>query len=100
MKYVWNRREFLFQSGGGISGLALAYLLGKDGLLEAQSVCNTTPVTGSPYAPKPPHFKALAKSVISLFMTAGPSHMDTFHPKTALAKYAGQPLTAKGEIVV
>src|SRR5215475_7341037 len=100
MKYVWNRREFLFQSGGGISGLALAYLLGKDGLLEAQSVCNTTPVTGTPYASKPPHFKARAKAVISLFMSGGPSHVDTFDPKPALARYAGQPLTGKGDINV
>ena len=31
----WDRREFLFRSGGGISGLALAYLLNQDGLLAA-----------------------------------------------------------------
>ena len=33
MKNFWSRRDFLFQSGGGISGLALAYLLNQDGLL-------------------------------------------------------------------
>ena len=33
----WDRREFLFTSGGGISGLALAYLLGRDDLLAAAS---------------------------------------------------------------
>ena len=27
MKNFWSRRDFLFQSGGGMSGLALAYLL-------------------------------------------------------------------------
>ena len=32
-KYFCSRRDFLFQSGGGISGLALAYLLNQDGLL-------------------------------------------------------------------
>ena len=37
MKYFWSRRDFLFQSGGGISGLALAYLLHKDRLLAAES---------------------------------------------------------------
>ena len=26
-RHFWDRREFLFRSGGGISGLALAYLL-------------------------------------------------------------------------
>ena len=103
MKYFWSRRDFLFQSGGGISGLALAYLLHKDGLLSAQpgpAACNNTPLGGNPYAPKPPHFKARAKAVISLFMSGGPSHVDTFDPKPALAKYAGQPLTGKGDINV
>ena len=33
----WDRREFLFTSGGGISGLALAYLLGQDDLLAASA---------------------------------------------------------------
>ena len=103
MKCFWSRREFLFQSGGGVSGLALAYLLHKDGLLAAESSdasCNSTPLSGNPYAPKPPHFKARAKAIISLFITGGPSHVDTFDPKPALAKYAGQPLTGKGDINV
>ena len=29
----WSRRDFLFRSGGGVSGLALAYLLNQDKLL-------------------------------------------------------------------
>jgi len=102
MKHFWSRRDFLFQSGGGVSGLALAYLLHKDGLLAAESdaSCNDTPLGGNPYAPKRPHFKARAKAVISLFMTGGPSHVDTFDPKPALTKYAGEPLTGKGDINV
>jgi hypothetical protein len=101
MKYIWSRRDFLFQSGGGISGLALASLLHKDGLLAAETnSCSNTPVGGNPYAPKPTHFKPRAKAVISLFMTGGPSHVDTFDPKPALSKYAGQPLTGKGDINV
>jgi hypothetical protein len=68
--------------------------LDQDGLLKGES---SAP---NPYAPKPPHFPARAKSVISLFMSGGVSHMDTFDPKPALSKYAGQPLTGKGEIVV
>ena len=38
--------------------------------------------------------------MISLFMCGGVSHVDTFDPKPMLRKYAGQPLTGKGEIVV
>src|SRR5438477_200888 len=30
-----DRRRFLWQAGGGLGGVALAYLLGKDGLLAA-----------------------------------------------------------------
>ncbi|MCX6611818.1 MAG: DUF1501 domain-containing protein, partial [Acidobacteria bacterium] len=43
---------------------------------------------------------ARATSVISLFMSVGVSHIDTFDPKPALKKYAGQPLTGRGEVVV
>jgi Protein of unknown function (DUF1501) len=89
-----SRRKFLFESCGGLSGLGLACLLDQDGLLRADSSA------ANPNAAKKPHFPARAKSVISLFMSGGVSHMDTFDPKPALAKYAGQPLTGKGEIVV
>jgi hypothetical protein len=79
-----SRRDFLFQAGGGLSGVALASLLYAD----------------SPYAAKAPHHPARAKSVISLFMSGGVSQMDTFDPKPLLEKYAGQPMEGKGEIVV
>ncbi len=89
-----SRRKFLFESCGGLSGLGLACLLDQDGLLRAEG-----PST-NPNASKQPQFPARAKSVISLFMSGGVSHIDTFDPKPALTKYAGQPLTGKGEVVV
>lgn len=89
-----SRRKFLFESCGGLSGLGLACLLDQDGLLKAEG-----PAT-NPNAAKQPQFPARAKSVISLFMSGGVSHIDTFDPKPALKKYAGQPLTGKGEVVV
>ncbi|HEX4120395.1 MAG TPA: DUF1501 domain-containing protein [Verrucomicrobiae bacterium] len=46
----------------------------------------------SPLAPKSPQFPGRAKQVIHLFMGGGPSHVDTFDPKPALAKYAGKSL--------
>ena len=56
-KTFWSRRDFLFQSGGGISGLALAHLLDRHGLLAAQpggsGACDTALVDGNPFAPKP-----------------------------------------------
>src|SRR6201984_2301911 len=102
MKNFWPRRDFLFRSGGGMSGLALAYLLNQDGLLgaETESACNAKAQGYNPYAPRKPHFAPRAKNVISLFMSGGVSHLDTFDPKPALMKYAGEPLTGKGEIVV
>jgi hypothetical protein len=40
--------------------------------------------------------------VISLFMSGGVSHIDTFDPKPALTKYAGQPLDSQigGDVIV
>jgi hypothetical protein len=103
MKHFWNRRDFLFQSGGGIAGLALAYLLQQNEARAAApegGACEAKAAGYNPYAPKPPHFTPRARRVISLFMSGGPSHLDTFDPKPALVKYAGQPLTGKGDIVV
>jgi len=98
----WDRREFLFRSGGGISGLALAYLLDRQGLLAAEQTgppatdgCSAAAVGVNPYAAKPPHFKPRATAVISLFMGGGWSQVDTFDPKPALAKYAGEPIDGK-----
>jgi hypothetical protein len=94
MKRYRSRRDFLFESCGGISGLGLAHLLNQQGLLAAD-VC-ASPTSGA----KKPHFEPRAKAVISLFMSGGVSHMDTFDPKPALNKYAGQPLEGKGDIIV
>ena len=33
MKHIWNRRDFLFQSSGGIAGLALTQMLSEQKLL-------------------------------------------------------------------
>src|SRR5215204_4400351 len=78
-----------------MAGLGVAALLNQDGLLAEG--CSAAP--GAKPVLKP-HFEPRAKSVISLFMSGGVSHMDTFDPKPALNKYAGQPLTGKGDVVV
>ncbi len=46
----------------------------------------------NPLAPRPPMFPGRAKRVIHFFLNGGPSHVDTFDPKPALAKYADKPL--------
>ncbi|HEY7286209.1 MAG TPA: DUF1501 domain-containing protein [Vicinamibacterales bacterium] len=107
-QHFWDRREFLFRSGGGISGLALAYLLDQQGWLTAEAAagptdaCTAAAVGVNPYAPKSPHFKPRATSVISLFMGGGWSQVDTFDPKPALTRYAGEPIDGKvqGDVIV
>ena len=100
-RYI-SRRDLLFKAGEGISGLALAYLLNRETLLAAdkETACSATTDAHTPVSPRPTHFPSRAKSVISLFMSGGVSHVDTFDPKPMLEKFHGQPLEGKGRIRV
>ena len=42
-----------------------------------------------PLAPRRPHFEGPAKNIIFLFMSGGPSHLETFDPKPELARLHG-----------
>jgi len=77
-----NRRQALrtFANGFGMIGLA--------GLLAGESRA----AADNPLAVKPPMFEPKAKRVIFLFMSGGPSHVDLFDPKPALAQNDGKPL--------
>jgi hypothetical protein len=86
---LFSRREALCRCGMGLGALALANLMGEAGLLTSTA---SAADALHPLAPRQPHFPARAKRVIHLFMNGGPSHVDTFDPKPALAKYAGKPL--------
>src|SRR5258708_3905717 len=46
----------------------------------------------NPLTIREPHFPPKAKRIIFLFMSGGPSHVDTFDPKPRLAKDNGKPL--------
>ncbi|HMF18527.1 MAG TPA: DUF1501 domain-containing protein, partial [Gemmataceae bacterium] len=72
---------------GGFGSLALASVFADAGWLAAAPANRTN---NNPLAPKPPHFPARAKRLIFLFMNGGPSHVDTFDPKPALVRHAGQ----------
>jgi hypothetical protein len=84
----------LCRLGGGFGALALTSALADGGLVSSLLAENVSPPSqaGANHTldPKPSHFPARAKHVIFLFMNGGPSHVDTFDPKPALAKYAGQ----------
>lgn len=83
-----SRRHWLSRMGTGFGTLGLASVLAESGLL-GQSAAQAAAAT-NPLAPRSPHFARRAKRVIFLFMNGGPSHVDTFDPKPALEKYAGQ----------
>src|SRR3569623_1738708 len=75
-----TRRDFLLGAGGSLAGIALAALLAEDVPADA------TEKAASPLAPKAGHLPAKAKRCIFLTMEGGPSHIDTFDPKPALAR--------------
>ena len=79
-----HRRHALwtFANGFGLLGLA--------GLLADEARAGVA--AADPLAVRPPHFPAKAKRVIFLFMSGGPSHVDTFDPKPKLKEYTGKPL--------
>src|ERR1700730_15707860 len=79
-----NRRQMLGRFANGFGMLALAGLMDQKGIAAA-------PVFNPP-AGRPPQFPAKAKRVIFLFMSGGPSHVDTFDPKPRLARDNGKPL--------
>ncbi|MFM7817719.1 MAG: DUF1501 domain-containing protein, partial [Verrucomicrobiota bacterium] len=79
-----SRREFLWQSGGGLGGVALASLLGGQGLLSAQA--NPVDASASAF----PGFRPKAKRVIQLFMAGAASHIDLFDYKPELVKRHGE----------
>src|SRR5688500_5624223 len=85
-----DRRSFLRNAGCGFGGIALAALLAEEGKLFADA----EPNVADPLAPRKPHFAAKAQRVIFLFMSGGPSHVDTFDPKPELTRLHGQKLPA------
>ena len=71
-----TRREFLWQSGGGLGGIALAALL-PDGAAAEWTTA--------------PQFAPRAKRVVQLFMAGAASHVDMFDFKPELIKRNGTP---------
>src|SRR5579871_4571854 len=70
-----SRRQLLARLAGGFGSVALAGLLGD-----------------SAEAARLPHFKPRARRIIFLFMSGGPSQVDTFDPKPGLVKWQGKRL--------
>ncbi len=77
-----SRRGFFARITDGLHGAALASLLSAD--LYGNQTERTRGI-----GPRLAHFPAPAQSVIHLFMNGGPSQVDLFDPKPALARLAG-----------
>lgn len=81
----------------GFGSLALGDLLGAEGtaagLGDGSGEATVSPLPDSdPLRARPPQVSATARTVIFLFMTGGPSQIDTFDPKPELTRLDGQPL--------
>ena len=86
-RQIQSRRKFFRDAAGGIGTIALAALLEQEGRGAITDI--------NPLAPKKPPLPAKAKNVIFMFMEGGPSQLDLFDPKPALAKWNGKPLPAE-----
>src|SRR5262245_44231456 len=75
MELPLTRRQMLGRLAGGFGSVALAGLLSDSAL-----------------AARLPHFKPRARRIIFLFMSGGPSQLDTFDPKPELVKWEGKRL--------
>ena len=76
-----SRREFLWRSGGGLGGVALASMLARDSF-GLPGDAGRAPVL---------HFAPKAKRVVQLFMAGAASHIDLFDYKPELVRHDGKP---------
>jgi len=90
-----SRRAWLKTTSCGFGYLAFAHLAATQAGAAATTQSN-------PMAPKTPHFPGRAKRIIFLCMRGGPTHVDTFDYKPALARDNGKTvaLDRQGNAVV
>lgn len=94
--FAITRRQFLNRFGMGFGALGLAGLLNHDfGVSSALAEDGV-----SPLAPKRPPLPARATRVIHIFAQGAPSQVDTWDPKPALQRHAGQSLPGMGGVAM
>ena len=84
----FSRRHFLWNSGGGLGAIALAWMLDQD---------NAWAMAAGPTSERKPHFPAKAKRVVQIFCAGGVSHLDAFDYKPELERMHGMSMEGKGE---
>jgi hypothetical protein len=88
-----TRRALLAAAGGVAGAAALAWLDGRRAHAAPRAPAAASP--GEPLPdPRPPHHAPRARRLIYLFMSGGPSQIDLFDWKPALARRRGQELPA------
>lgn len=98
-----DRRSFLGESLTALGGMAFAQLLGRDGLLAADSD-RKIPLRpridpANPNAARESHFEPRAKQVLMIFCAGACSQLDTFDYKPELIRRHGQPLPGGDKLV-
>src|SRR3954453_11301669 len=90
----YDRRRFLWGAGGGLGGVALAQLLGTDGLL-ADGGGRSQPRADRDGGLHP---RARTRRVVELFMSGAASQCDLFDYKPLLIKKHGEAFDPGGKI--
>jgi Protein of unknown function (DUF1501) len=89
-----DRRRFLWNAGGGLGGIALAHLLGAEGLLAA----DTAPAETRGRSRGGLHHPARASRVIEFFMSGAASQCDLYDYKPLLVKKHGESFNPGGKV--
>ena len=79
---ISSRRNLLRSTACGFGSMAWAAMLGQ--------ASDGAEASDRPLSLKPAHFPAMAKRVIFLFMSGGPSQVDSFDPKPILSRQNGR----------
>jgi hypothetical protein len=89
-----DRRRFLWNTGGGLGGIALAHMLGSHGLLAADKASSEP--RGRPRSGL--HHPARASRVIEFFMSGAASQCDLYDYKPLLIKKHGKSFHPGGKV--
>ena len=85
---AFDRREFLWRYGGGLGGIALAWMLSQEkGLADGEAVQSIAPLARLHQPGKRPK----AKRVVQFFMSGAASQCDSFDYKPRLIHDHGKP---------
>lgn len=94
-----NRRKLLIDTANGLGGVALACLLGEQGLLASESDGGPPIDPERPFAARSSHFPPRAKRVLMVYCSGACSQLDTFDYKPELIRRHGQPMPGAENLV-